>query len=92
MRGMESQFVIKISYETLKIIFLISMPMLLAGLIVGIIVSIFQVITQIQEMTLTFVPKLIAVFITMILFGPWILRKLTDFTTDLISRIPVFIR
>ncbi len=89
---MSSEFVLKISYETLKVMLLISMPMLLAGLIVGVIISIIQVMTQIQEMTLTFVPKIIAVFVTMMIFGPWMLRKLTDFTVNIITQIPNFIR
>jgi len=89
---MNTELVLNISYETLKIILLISMPMLLAGLIVGILISVLQVMTQIQEMTLTFVPKIIAVFISMMIFGPWMLRKLIHFTIDVISDIPNFIR
>ncbi|RLB12944.1 MAG: flagellar biosynthetic protein FliQ [Deltaproteobacteria bacterium] len=89
---MNTELVMRISYETLKIMLLISMPILLAGLIVGVLISIIQVMTQIQEMTLTFVPKIIVVFITMILFGPWMLRKLMDFTVNLISEIPNLVR
>ena len=89
---MDTELVLKISYETLKIMLLVSMPMLLAGLIVGVLISIIQVMTQIQEMTLTFVPKIIVVFIAMMLFGPWMLRKLMDFTINLMSEIPNLVR
>jgi len=89
---MDTELVLKISYETLKIMLLVSMPMLLAGLIVGVLISIIQVMTQIQEMTLTFVPKIIVVFIAIMLFGPWMLRKLMDFTINLMSEIPNLVR
>ena len=89
---MNTELVMKISFETLKIMFLISMPVLLAGLIVGVLISIIQVMTQIQEMTLTFVPKIIVVFIVMMLFGPWMLRKLTDFTVNVLTEIPNLVR
>ena len=89
---MNPELIVHISSETLKAILLISMPMLLSGLIVGIIISIIQVMTQIQEMTLTFVPKIIVVFITMMICGPWMLRKLMDFTINIFSNIPNIIR
>ena len=89
---MNTELVLRISFETLKIMFLVSMPVLLAGLIVGVLISIIQVMTQIQEMTLTFVPKIIVVFIAMMLFGPWMLRKLMDFTINIITEIPNLVR
>jgi len=89
---MNTELVLNISYETIKVILLISMPMLLAGLIIGVLISIIQVMTQIQEMTLTFVPKIIVVFLAMMLCGPWMLRKLMDFTLLLMSRIPTLVR
>ncbi|NLY91238.1 MAG: flagellar biosynthesis protein FliQ [Firmicutes bacterium] len=60
-------------------------PMLGVGMIIGLLVSIFQATTQIQEQTLTFIPKLLAVFFTLVLCGPWMLRVLVDFTTELFS-------
>lgn len=89
---MNTELVLNVSYETIKVILMISAPMLISGLIVGIIISILQVMTQIQEMTLTFVPKIIAVFVAMMAFGPWMLRKLMDFTVGIISVIPNLIR
>jgi flagellar biosynthetic protein FliQ len=64
-------------------------PVLLLGLVVGLIVSIFQAVTQIQEMTLTFVPKLIAVAIGLIIFGPWMLSTITSFTTSVYRTLPI---
>jgi flagellar biosynthetic protein FliQ len=63
-------------------------PVLLLGLVVGLIVSIFQAVTQLQEMTLTFVPKLIAVAIGLIIFGPWMLSTMTSFTTNVYRTLP----
>jgi len=89
---MNTELVLNVSYEAFKMILLISMPMLLAGLLIGVAISIVQVMTQIQEMTLTFVPKIIVVFVAMMVCGPWMLRKLMDFTVNLISEIPALLR
>jgi len=89
---MSTALVLNISYESIKLMLLISMPILVAGLIVGVIISIIQVMTQIQEMTLTFVPKIIVVFLVMIMCGPWMLRKLIDFTFMIFSQIPNLVR
>jgi flagellar biosynthetic protein FliQ len=70
----------------------VSAPVLLVSLAVGLIISLFQAVTQIQEFTLTFVPKILAVFVTLFLFFPWISRVLITYTTDLITKIPVYIR
>ena len=67
-------------------------PMLLVSLIVGLIVSIFQTVTSIQEQTLTFVPKILLVFIGMMLLGGWMLENLTSFITDLWSDFGVYLR
>lgn len=66
-------------------------PLLLVSLIIGLVVSIFQTVTSIQEQTLTFVPKILAVFIALMIFGPWILNNLTTFTTDLWSNFSVYV-
>jgi len=63
--------------------------MLLLGLAVGVLISILQSVTQIQEMTLTFVPKLIATMLALIFFGPWMLRLLISFTVELYSKLPL---
>jgi len=69
-------------------VLLISLPMLAVALIVGIAISLFQAVTQIQEMTLTFVPKIIAVFGAMILAAPWMTEKMVSFTQHLFNLIP----
>ncbi|MBF0450855.1 MAG: flagellar biosynthesis protein FliQ [Candidatus Magnetomorum sp.] len=89
---MTPEFVIGFAQEAVKMVILIAAPMLGLGLIVGIMVSIFQAATQIQEMTLTFVPKILAVFLGLMLFAPWMLEKLVSFTHYCISQIPMFIR
>ena len=66
------------------------MPLLLAGLLVGLIVAIFQAVTQINEMTLTFIPKILAVFLTMILLLPWMLGKFISFTAGIFNSISTF--
>lgn len=66
---------------------IVSAPMLGVGMIVGLIVSIFQTTTSIQEQTLTFVPKIIAIFATIIFFGPWMIRTLVNYTTNLFALI-----
>ena len=69
-----------------------SAPMLLVSLIVGLIVSIFQTVTSIQEQTLTFVPKILAVFVGMMIFGSWILTNLTEFINRLWSDFSIYLR
>ncbi len=66
--------------------------MLIFSLVVGLIVSIIQAVTQIQEATLAFVPKIVAVLLSLIIFGPWILKLITQFTTDLLSNINIYIQ
>ncbi|HAU85681.1 MAG TPA: flagellar biosynthetic protein FliQ [Lachnospiraceae bacterium] len=75
--------VIDIARETLWVIVKVSAPMLGISLIVGLIISIFQTITSINEQTLTFLPKLLAIFAVLILAGSWILNSLSSFTTEL---------
>jgi len=81
-----------LSGEVFKTILVVSSPVLLVSLFVGLVISLFQAVTQIQEFTLTFVPKIIAVFVCLFLFFPWIARVLMTFTTDLINKIPMYIR
>jgi len=80
--------VIQVGSEAVKMVLLISLPMLGVALVVGIAISLFQAVTQIQEMTLTFVPKIIAVFAAMILAAPWMTEKMVSFTQHLFSIIP----
>ena len=85
---MGADFIIDVSRQAMLITFLIAAPMLAFGLIVGLVVSIFQAVTQINEMTLTFVPKIIAVAAAFAIFMPWMLRLLVDFTIRLIEMFP----
>jgi flagellar biosynthetic protein FliQ len=80
--------VIALGREALEITLLISAPLFIAALVTGLIVSIFQAATQINESTLSFVPKLIAIFITLILAGPWMLTVMTDYIRRLYESIP----
>ncbi len=84
--------VLGIARQAVELTLLISMPMLLAGLVVGLLISIFQAVTQIQEMTLTFVPKIVAVFLALLVSFPWMMHKLLAFTQQLILGIPGYIR
>ena len=85
---MGADFFIEVSRQAMMIALLIAAPMLGAGLVIGLVVSIFQAVTQINEMTLTFVPKIIAVAVAFALFMPWMMRLLVDFTTRLIEMFP----
>ena len=85
---MSTDFVINIARQAMLITILMAAPMLGFGLLVGLIVSIFQAVTQINEMTMTFVPKILAVALAFAIFLPWILRLMVDFTTQLIRMFP----
>lgn len=83
--------VVEIGRHALEITLLVSAPLFLAALITGLVVSIFQAATQINEMTLSFVPKLVAMFVTLILAGPWMLTVMTDYMRQLFESIPAMI-
>ena len=80
--------IMELAYQGMKVTLLMATPLLLAALLVGLIVSLFQAATQINEMTLSFIPKILAVFATLILAGPWMLSLIQDFTRDLFLSIP----
>ena len=84
--------VVGLARNAVEITLLISLPMLGLGLIVGLAVSIFQAVTQIQEMTLTFVPKIVAVLVGLLIAFPWMMNKMVDYTRDIIVNIPHFIK
>ncbi|UUZ85940.1 flagellar biosynthesis protein FliQ [Paenibacillus sp. P26] len=84
---MSSEFVIRLAGEAVYTTLKASAPMMLLALAVGLIISIFQATTQIQEQTLAFVPKIVIVLIAIIAFGPWILTTLVDFTYNLMSNL-----
>ncbi|MDD6038406.1 MAG: flagellar biosynthesis protein FliQ [bacterium] len=83
--------IMDVSREAIYTIILTAAPVLLVSLIVGLIISIFQTITSIQEQTLTFVPKILAVFVTMMLLGSWMLNNMTTYMTDLWSDFSLYI-
>ncbi len=89
---MTPQFVVSLAQEAIKTTILVAMPMLGLGLFVGLVVSIFQAVTQINEMTLTFVPKILIVLLALLFFSPWMLENLIGFTTTTIEQIPFYIR
>jgi len=89
---MSQDIAIQLGREALFMVMLVSAPMLGLGLIVGVAVSIFQATTQIQEQTLVFVPKIIATFVAILIFGPWILGMLVDFTRELLMSFNSIIR
>lgn len=84
--------VMDIAREALFLIIKVSAPLLLISLVIGLIVSIFQTITSIQEQTLTFVPKILFVFVGMMLLGGWMLENLTGFITELWSNFSLYLR
>jgi flagellar biosynthetic protein FliQ len=89
---MTPEFVVTFAKESIILTLLLSAPMLILGLVVGLLISIFQAVTSIQEMTLSFVPKIVAVLLGFLFFMPWMLEKITSFTIRVIENIPMYIR
>ena len=89
---MTPEFVVEFAKQAIILTIELSMPMLGLGLAAGLIISVFQAVTSIQEMTLTFVPKIIAVFLGLLFFAPWMIEEVTSFTRKLIENIPLYIR
>jgi len=84
--------IITLAVTTLKLALLLSLPTLLIGMIVGLLISIFQSTTQINEMTLSFVPKILAIAVVLIFTMPWMMNEMIDFTKYIFSLIPTFLR
>lgn len=85
---MTPETVMTVGRQALELTILLSAPMLLAALVTGLLVSIFQAATQINEMTLSFIPKLLVMFLMMLLAGPWMLTLMVDYMRQLFSSIP----
>jgi flagellar biosynthetic protein FliQ len=85
---MDQGTVVDLTMRTLELSLKLAMPLLMAGLIVGLVVSVFQAVTQIQEMTLSFIPKILAMVVVIVVLGPWMLGQLETFTTELYGSIP----
>lgn len=86
---MTPDMAVNVCRKAVQTVLLGAAPMLLAGLIVGLLISIFQAATQINEQTMTFVPKIVAVFITLLIFAPWIIRLLTVFTIGIFDTMVI---
>ena len=89
---MTQDFVTQVIYNGVMLVLLLSLPAVGLGLLVGFVISLFQAVTQIQEQTLTFVPKVIAVFLMLAVTSPWMISLMLDFTTSLWSNIPAMVR
>ena len=85
---MSGDLVIQLGQEALMVVLLVSAPMLGLGLSVGLAVSVFQATTSIQEQTLAFIPKIIAVFVAVLIFGPWMLRIMVEFFSGIFINLP----
>lgn len=85
---MTPEGVITVVQRAMEIMMLVSAPLLLAALVTGLVISVFQAATQINEMTLTFIPKLLVMFLVMVLAGPWMLETIMDYTVRLFTSIP----
>ena len=85
---MTPEFVMTMGYEAMKMALLLAAPMLLVALVTGLVISLFQAATQINEATLSFIPKLLAVFATAVIAGPWMLGLVLDYMRTLFSSIP----
>ena len=89
---MSEEFVINLAKQALTLSLLLAAPALGLGLIVGLAISILQATTQIQEQTLTFVPKIIVVLLSIVIFGPWMLNQLVNFTAHLFGNLGMWVR
>jgi len=87
---MTDEFIIDLCRRAVQITLMMAAPMLLAGMIIGLIVSVFQATTQINEQTLTFIPKIIAVFLTLLIMTPWIIHTMTLFSAEIFTTIATF--
>ena len=85
-------FVSAFALKAIKTTLLVSLPLLAAGLVTGILISIFQAVTSIQDMSLTFIPKIIVVMVTLLLVLPWIMGILIGFTSELFTNFPAYVR
>ena len=89
---MSGDLVIQLAQEALMIVLLVSAPMLGLGLIVGLLAAVFQATTSIQGQTLAFIPKIIAVFVAILIFGPWMLRIMVEYVTNVFVNLPQYLR
>jgi flagellar biosynthetic protein FliQ len=86
------EYVVSLAGEAVKLALVLSAPLLGAGLVVGLVIAILQATTQVQEMTLTIIPKIVVVLLVLLAAAPWMLSKMSDFTSQLIASIPNVVR
>jgi flagellar biosynthesis protein FliQ len=89
---MTPELVVELAQKAIKVTLLVSLPILGIGLLVGVLVSLLQAATQIQEMTLTFVPKILSIFIGLLLLLPWIMHQVTGFTLEIFTNLQNYSR
>jgi len=89
---MTTDMVVALSRQAIELALFLALPMLAVSLIVGVFVSVLQAATQIQEMTLTFVPKILSMFIALLIAFPWMMDKMLNFTRELFMNIPMYLR
>jgi flagellar biosynthetic protein FliQ len=89
---MENEFVVEVVSQAVKVTLMLAAPMLIGALLVGVLVSIFQAVTQINEQTLSFIPKILVIIAALVIFSPWMLETLVTYTRDLFTSIPELIR
>lgn len=88
---MGPDMIVSLMMKTLQTALMIAAPLLVAGLVIGLMVSIFQAVTQIQEMTLTFIPKILAVSAALLFFFPWMMQTIVSYTVGLFQNIHMYI-
>ena len=89
---MSQETVIGVAAESIRVLLMVAAPMLIAGLIVGVLISIFQTATSIQDQTLTFIPKIIVVLLVLLASLPWMMQVMIDYTTRLFSQLHLYVR
>jgi flagellar biosynthesis protein FliQ len=89
---MTPELVMQLAQQSIKVTLLVSLPILGIGLLVGVLVSLIQAATQIQEMTLTFVPKILSIFVGLLFLLPWIMHQLSSFTIEILTNLPNYSR
>lgn len=89
---MDSGFVVEITNQAMKVTLMLAAPMLIGALVVGIMVSLFQAVTQINEQTLAFIPKILVIVVALVMLSPWMMETMTSFTQELYTSIPTVIQ
>jgi flagellar biosynthetic protein FliQ len=84
---MTPEFVVATGRQAVELVLMLAAPMLICALVVGLLISVFQAATQINEQTMTFVPKIVAVLVSLILFAPWMIQKMISFTSGILASI-----